>query len=66
MLRFWAHQSTKAKEQRRTYDYYFNHAGQVPQLPANGAGPGRVARALAVPGQVVKRLVERIRRALSE
>ena len=64
MIRFWAHQSTKAKEQRQVFDYYFNHASQPPQLPASGAKPGLVSGLLAVPGQVVKRLVERMRRIL--
>ena len=59
MVQFWAHQSTKAKEQRQVHDYYFNYAGRLPRQPSNG--PGWVPGLLAVPGQVVKRLVELIR-----
>ena len=63
MLRFWAHHSTKAKEQHQVYDYYFNHAGgRSAPPPANGAG--RVGGLLAVPGQVVKKLVGLVRRVL--
>ena len=65
MIRFWAHQSTKAKEQRQAFDYYFNYAGQLPQQPVHGSDPGRASGLLAVPGQVAKRLVDLIRRILS-
>ena len=65
MNRFWAHHSTKAKEQHQPYDYYFNYGSQQPKLKAT-AVPGRMARLRAVPGQLISGVARLIRRVMSQ
>ena len=65
MHRFWAHHSTKAKEQRQPHDYYFNYGSQQPKLKPT-ALPGRIARLRAVPRQLISRVARLIWRVVSQ
>ena len=65
MDRFWAHRSTKAKEQHQPHDYYFNYGSQQPNLQGAATLPRRMAKLRAAPGQIISRVVRLIRRVVS-